>query len=98
VISLAPALGLKRAQVRATTRVTGPVSNASTHSAGYLGYSGYDPAAANLFAVTLRCGAGLPGYLFAVVVTVVALHPVAWVTPTAARKRGNAGVQGPVTR
>src|SRR3981189_1993904 len=68
------------------TRVTGPVSTASTHSAGYLGYCGYDPAAASLFAVTLRCGAGLPGYLLARAVTVVALHPVAWVTPTAARK------------
>jgi len=51
-------------QIRATRRVTGPVSTASTHSAGYLGYCGYDPAAASLFAVTLRCGAGLPGYLF----------------------------------
>ena len=67
MISLAPALGLKRAQVRAMTRVTGPVSTASTHSAGYLGYCGYDPAAASLFVVTLRCGAGLPGYLLAVV-------------------------------
>ena len=73
-------------QIRATRRVTGPVSTASTHSAGYLGYCGYDPAAACLFAVTLRCGAGLPGYLLARAVTVVALHPVAWVTPTAARK------------
>ena len=33
----------------------------------YLGFCGYRPAAASLFAVTLRCGAGLPAYLLAVV-------------------------------
>src|SRR4030081_2347345 len=74
-------------QIRATRRVTGPVSTASTHSAGYLGYSGYDPAVASLFVVTLRCGAGLPGYLLARAVTVVAVCSGGRVTPIAA---GNA--------
>jgi hypothetical protein len=87
-------------QVRATTRVTGLVSTASTHSAGYLGYCGYDPAAASLFVVTLRCGAGLPGYLLALVVTVVALHPGGRVTPIAAenaRKCWSLGAGNQVT-
>jgi hypothetical protein len=73
--------------VRAATRVTRPVSTAVETFRGLPRLLRLPPRHANFFGVALRCRAGLPGYLFAVVVTVVALYPGARVTPTAA---GNA--------